>query len=244
MTQGKALLVRLVLNAKGKIALKKAKQGLAVQLEQSPFLNIFPDAHTQQTLQLMGRAADEHVTREVGTEICRREGIKAMIAGSIASLGQHYVLGLDAIDCRSGETLARTQDEASSKEEVLHVLSRAAAQLRGRLGESMASIRQFGALLEVTTPSLDALQAYSLGMEQRRRGNTSAALSFYKQAVEIDPKFASAYAAIAALYGSAREPRLEDVLFEMRFHLGDQRRADFGIDGVGGGERRERDARE
>ena len=184
------------------------KQGLAVQLEQSPFLNIFPDARVQQTLRLMGRAPDERVDKEVGMEICRRDGIKALIAGSIASLGQHYVLALDAIDCRSGETLARTQDEAASKEEVLQVLSRAAAQLRGKLGESMASIQRYGALLEVSTKSLVALQAYSLGMEQRRKGNTSAALSFYKQAVEIDPQFASAYAAIAALYGGARELRL------------------------------------
>jgi len=184
------------------------KQGLAVQLEQSPFLNIFPDARVQQTLRLMGRSPDERVTRDLGAEICRREGIKAMIAGSIVALGRHYVLALDAIDGRNGETLARTQDEAASKEDVLHVLSQAAARLRGRLGESIASIKQFGALLEVTTPSLDALQAYSLGMEQRRKGNPAAALSFYKQAVELDPQFASAYGAMAALYGNAREPRL------------------------------------
>src|SRR5882724_12768635 len=137
------------------------KQGLAVQLGQSPFLNLFSDTRVRQTLRLMGRSPDERVTAEVGREICQRQGLNALITGSITSLGSHYVLTLEALNSQSGEVLAREQVEAESKEQVLKTLSQAAINLREKLVESLNSLQRFDAPLEVTTSVLEALKAYS-----------------------------------------------------------------------------------
>ena len=184
------------------------KQGLAVQLGQSPFLNLFSDTRVRQTLRLMGRSPDERVTAEVGREICQRQGLKALITGSIASLGSHYVLTLEALNSQSGEVLAREQAEAESKEQVLKTLSLAAINLREKLGESLNSLQRFDAPLEVTTSALEALKAYSLASDQSSRGKWLEAMEHYKHALELDPNFASAYSGLAVCYANTGQPKL------------------------------------
>ena len=184
------------------------KQGLAVQLEQSPYLNVFPDARVAAVMRLMRRPPGAPVTHDIALEICRREGIKALVVGSIVPLGSHYAITLEALDSRQSETLARIQVEAESKERVLHALSRAAAGLREKLGESLRSIQQFDALLERTTGSIEALRAYSLGHEIRTRGNFLAAIPFFQNAVELDPDFAYAWVDLATCYRNTRQPGL------------------------------------
>jgi serine/threonine protein kinase/tetratricopeptide (TPR) repeat protein len=173
------------------------KQALAVQLEQSPFLNIFPDERIQQTLRLMGRTSDVRVTRDVAREICERQGLKAMLIGSIAQLGSHYVIALEVVNARTGDVLARDQVEAESKEQVLSVLGKSATQLREKLGESLSTIQKFDALGRSTTSSLEALKAYSGARDLAAKSKTSEAISFMKRAVELDPQFASAYNGLA-----------------------------------------------
>jgi serine/threonine protein kinase/tetratricopeptide (TPR) repeat protein len=184
------------------------KQGLAVQLSQSPFLNLFPDARVRQTLRLMNHSPDERINADVGREICQRQGLKALITGSIAPLGSHYVLTLEAINSQSGEVLAREQVEAENKEDVLKALSQAASKLRQLLGESLSSIQKFDAPLEVTTSSLEALKAYSLADEEASRGKWLEAIPHYKSAAELDPNFASAYNGLGVCYANTGQPKL------------------------------------
>lgn len=177
------------------------KQALAAQLEQSPFLSIFPEQQARQTLRLMNRRADEKLTPEVAREICQRNGVKAMLSGTIAPLGSHFVLTLEAVNAATGDVIARQLAEADSKEQVLKTLGQAATELRAKLGESLGSIQKFDKPLEqVTTASLDALKAYSQGMELRLGGKDTAAVSFFKRAVELDDNFARAWADLATLY--------------------------------------------
>ena len=200
------------------------KQALAIQLEQTPFLNIFPEQRVRETLRLMNRSPDERVTREVAREICERQGIKAMLLGSISSLGSHYVITLEAADARTGDTLAREQVEAGSKEQVLRVLGEAATRLRVKLGESLASIQRFDAPLEqATTSSLEALRAYSLGIAQGSRGNFLEAIPFNKRAVELDPNFALAHRFLAVTYSNMGiEPDLARQHMTRAFELRDR----------------------
>jgi serine/threonine protein kinase len=174
------------------------KQGVAVQLAQSPYLNIFPEERARETLRLMGRsreqAQEEKITREVGREICQRRGIKALLVGTIASLGHNYVITLEMINSRSGEVIASQQTEAESREQVLKALGQAATRLRSKLGESLASIDQFNAPIEqATTASLEALQDFSVGVELQRRGQQDRAIPFFKRATERDSEFALAH---------------------------------------------------
>src|SRR5436190_3058433 len=146
------------------------KQALAVQLEQSPFLNIFPGERVRETLRYMGRSADERLTPDVARQLCQRESIKAVMNGSIATIGSQYVVGVDAISCQTGDTLAREQVEVEKKEQVLGAVGKAASRLRGKLGESLASIKKFDAPVEeATTSSLEALKAFSLGEDERAK---------------------------------------------------------------------------
>jgi serine/threonine protein kinase/tetratricopeptide (TPR) repeat protein len=175
------------------------KQALAVQLGQSPYLNILPEERVRQTLRFMGRPLDERLTREVAREICQREGIKAMLLGSISSLGENYAITLEAVNARTGDSLASEQAEVQGKEQVLTALGSAASRLRAKLGESLNSIEKFDRpLSEATTSSLEALRAFSLGDEQRMTGVEFHAIPFFKRAVELDPNFALAYARLAA----------------------------------------------
>src|SRR5579863_249859 len=140
------------------------RQGLAVQLEQSPFLSLISEQRTRETLHLMGRSPDTKLTPDVARDLCQRAGSKAYLSGSISSLGSQYVIGISAVDCQTGDSLIREQVTANSKERVLPALNEAATKLRGRLGESLKSVEKLATPIEqATTPSLDALQAYSLG---------------------------------------------------------------------------------
>lgn len=183
------------------------RQGLAVQLAQTPFLQLFSEPRTREVLKQMGRSPDELVTPEIGREICERQGLKAVITGDIATLGSHYVLTLEAISGPTGETLAREQIEALAKEQVLQTLSQAASNLRKKLGESLASVEKYSALLEFTTSSLPALRAFTLGMTEHRRVKNLEAIPFFQRAVELDPNFAVAWAYLAAMYSNTNQPQ-------------------------------------
>ena len=177
------------------------KQALAVQLGQTPFLNLFPEERVRETLRFMGRSPDDRITRDVGREICERQSIKAMLAGSIARLGTNYVITLEAIDPRSNDPFASEQVEADSKEKVLSSLGTAASNLRKKLGESLSSIQKYDVKIEqATTSSLEALKAYAMGDEERTKGRARESLVFYKRAVDLDPNFAMAYARIGVHY--------------------------------------------
>jgi tetratricopeptide (TPR) repeat protein len=179
------------------------RQALAVQLEQSPYLHILPDERVHKALTLMGRSTDERLTRPLALEVCEREGAKAMLAGGISRLGTNYVLDLEAVNCRTGDSLAREQKEAGRREQVLRTLGRAAGSLREKLGESLASIQKFDRPAEeATTASLEALRAYGAAQEQRLKGGDLSAVPLYKQAVELDPDFALAHARLGAIYGN------------------------------------------
>jgi eukaryotic-like serine/threonine-protein kinase len=177
-----------------------------VDLEQSPFLNVFPEQRAQRTLRLMGKAAETRVTQGVGREICEREGIKAMLVGAIANLGSQYVITLDAINSRTGDSLARAQGQAPSKEQVLKALGGVASEIRGRLGESLAMVQKFDKPIEeATTPSLDALKAYALGLNKRFQGDELGGIALLKHAIELDPNFAMAYARTAIAYWNLQD---------------------------------------
>src|SRR5262249_44125093 len=156
------------------------KQGLAAQLGQSPFINIFSDERARAALRFMGRSPDERITEVVGREICQRQGLKALLTGSISGLGRHYVITLEAINAQTGDAIAREQVEADSKEQVLRSLGDGATRLRRKLGESLASIQKFDVPVEqATTALLEALKAYSLGLEQHSKGKYFEAIPFY-----------------------------------------------------------------
>jgi tetratricopeptide (TPR) repeat protein len=184
------------------------RQGLAVQLQQSPFLLLFPDARMRQILPLMGHSPDETVTRDVAREVCQRQGVKAFIAGSIARFDQHYSITLEAVNSQTGESIALTQVEADAKDQILKALSRASTELRRKLGESLSSLERFDAPLELTTTSLDALKAVSRGYQETLKGRFSEAMAFYQRAVELDSNFAYAYAALSTLYYNTEQPGL------------------------------------
>ncbi len=182
------------------------KQGLSVQLEQSPFLDLLSERKVNQTLMLMGRPAGDRLTPEVTREVCQRTDSKAMLTGSIAALGDQYVIGLKAVDCNTGDMLAQAQQQAEGKEAVLKTLDKAAISLRGKLGESLSSVQKYATPVEeATTPSLEALKAYSLGRKMFFAKGNTAALPFLKRAVALDPNFAIAYRALSAVYGNLGE---------------------------------------
>jgi serine/threonine protein kinase/tetratricopeptide (TPR) repeat protein len=181
------------------------KQGLSVQLEQSPFLALVSEQRVNETLKLMGRPAGDRLTPEVTREVCERTGSKAMLTGSIAGLGSQYVIGLKAVNCSTGDVLAEAQEQAAGKETVLKALDAAAVSLRSKLGESLSSVQKYATpLAEATTPSLEALKAYSQGRTAGAKEGT-AALPFVKRAVDLDPDFAMAYAWMAGVYWDLNE---------------------------------------
>ena len=181
---------------------------LKAHLGQSPFLDIIPDQRIAEALQLMALRPDERLTHAVAREVCQRLSVKAMLEGSVAPLGSHYVVTLAATNCQTGESLARAQAEATSKERVLAELGEITSSIRTSLGESLPSIQRFAVPIEqVTTPSLAALKAYTLGLEERRRGRELESVAFFNQAIENDPEFASAYTSLSVVYGSVGELR-------------------------------------
>jgi tetratricopeptide (TPR) repeat protein/predicted Ser/Thr protein kinase len=178
------------------------RQGLSSQLEQSPFLNLLSDDRVGQTLSLMGKPKDTRLTPELARELCQRTASTAVLDGSIAQVGTQYLLTLKAVNCSNGESLASTQAQAGDKNRVLDALGKATSEIRSKLGESLSSVRRFDTPLEqATTPSLEALKAYSLGQEiLREKGDPAAAVPLFERAVRLDPNFAVAYAALGTSY--------------------------------------------
>ena len=183
------------------------KQGLIMELEQSPYLNILSDRHAGQVLRLMGQSPAAHLNETLAREVCIRSGSKAVVTGAITRLGGQYVIGLTAVNCATGDALVHLQTEATNKESVLTALGRAASRLREKLGESLNSIQKFDVPIEeATTPSLEALQAYGLGRRMAREKGSPADIPYYKLATELDPKFAVAYAALGVSYVNLAQP--------------------------------------
>ena len=210
------------------------KQGLSVQLEQSPFLDIVSGDKINATLRLMGHPPGERLTPEITREVCQRTGSRAMIAGSIAALGSQYVVGLKASDCNSGEVLAEAQEQAAGKEQVLKALNGAAVSLRGKLGESLSSVQKYATPLdEATTPSLEALQAYTLALKAiEERDDNPAVVAFTQRAIRLDPNFAAAYSLLGVGYHNLGQLNLgaesTRKAYELRQRVSERER--FGIE--------------
>ncbi|MGB6814856.1 MAG: protein kinase [Candidatus Sulfotelmatobacter sp.] len=182
------------------------RQALAVQLEQSPYLNIFPQERVRDTLRYMGHSPDERVTPDLARQVCQREGVKAVLNGTISAVGTQYVVGVDAVNCLTGDNLAREQVSVDKKEQVLGAVGKVASSLRSKLGESLASLQKFDAPVEeATTSSLEALKYFSLGEVERDKGSEQTSVPFYKHALELDPNFAVAYARLGQAYNNMGE---------------------------------------
>ncbi len=199
------------------------RQALAAQLGQSPFLNILSDGKVRGTLQLMGKPPDERLTQSVAQEICERAGGKAVLAGSIAQVGSRYNLILNAINCVTGDTFATADAAADTKDHVLDSLGKVGSEIRGKLGESLGSIQKFNTPIEAaTTPSLEALKAYSLGVETDYGRGDQESISFFKRAISLDPNFAVAYAKLGVIYGNLGQPNLAMENIEKAYDLRDR----------------------
>lgn len=186
------------------------QQGLTVQLEQSPFLSLVSGARIQQTLELMGKPGGAKLTPSVARGVCQRMGSKAYLAGSIANIGNQYVIGLTAVNCATGDSLVAEQVQAEGKEKVLDALGRAASAMREKLGESLSTVQKLDTPLEqATTPSIEALQAYSLARKtMTQNADFNAAVPLFQHAVALDPKFAMAYASLGTVYHNLGEGEL------------------------------------
>jgi eukaryotic-like serine/threonine-protein kinase len=199
------------------------KQAISVQLAQSPFLNILSDTKTRATLKLMAKPAGTKLTPDLARDLCQRAGSKAYIAGSIASLGSQYVIGVDAVNCQTGDSLAQEQVTAADKEHVLKALGGATTNLRKRLGESLASIQKFDTPIDdATTSSLEALKVLTLGRKVQQEKGSDAAIPYFKHAIELDPNFATAYAAMGAAYSNLQEPELASANLTKAYELRDR----------------------
>ena len=199
------------------------KKALAVDLGQSPYLNVFPDQKIRQTLQFMGRGPTDRITADVGREICLRDGIKAMLIGSIDSIGGQYAITLEATNTATGESLGRQQVQAERKEDVLNALHRAASKLRSQLGESLATVQKYDmSLSQATTSSLDALKALSMGDSKHNAGDELGALPIYQHAIELDPNFAMAYARLGTVYSNLQQTELSEKNRQKAFELRDR----------------------
>lgn len=182
------------------------RQGLSVQLEQSPFLRLISDDQIQQTLQMMGQKPDANLTPEIARELCERTGSAAVLDGSITQIGTPYLLTLKTVNCSNGESLASTETQASDKNHVLDALGKMALEMRNKLGESLSTVQKFDTpLAQATTPSLEALKVYSSGFKVAHTTGPAAGIPFYKHAIELDPNFALAYAMLSRAYGDIGE---------------------------------------
>jgi eukaryotic-like serine/threonine-protein kinase len=195
------------------------RQGLSVQLEQSPFLSIISDQKVRQTLKLMNQPPDAKLTSPIAREVCQRTGSAAVLDGSIAQIGTQYLLTLKAVNCESGESLASAEGQATDKNHVLAALGKTTSEIRNKLGESLSTVRAYNTpLMDATTPSLDALNAYTVGL-QKGKSNDAAAVPFFKRAIELDPEFASAYTGLATAYLNLGESGLARENFTKAFAL-------------------------
>ena len=196
------------------------KQGLRVQLEQSPFLNVLSDQQVDEQLKLMARSAGERLTPDLARDLCQRIGSKAVVNGTISNLGTHYVIGLNASNCHTGVGLASEQAEADSREHVLRALGQSVTRMRETLGESLATIQKYDAPIEqATTSSLEALKAYSLGLKARYTEGAPASIPFFQRAVELDPQFAMAYGRLSMGYDMGGKVGLKDETLRKAYDL-------------------------
>ena len=200
------------------------KQALAIQLRQTPFVNLLAEENVRETLRYMNRSPDERITKQIGSEICKRRGLKAFLIGSIASIGSNYAITLEAVNGQTGETIAVQQSEAERKEQVLKTLGDAALQLRKQLGESLPSLQKYNAPIEqATTSSLQALNVYSKGLEEIYRGDYKSALPLFDRAVELDPNFAEAYVWLSWTYANfgdyAKTAEFAEKAYGLRDHV-------------------------
>jgi eukaryotic-like serine/threonine-protein kinase len=196
------------------------RQGLSVQLEQSPFLSLVSEERIQQTLRLMGQPSDAKLTPAIARELCQRTGGKAVIDGSIAQIGVSYSLILKAVNCSNGESMTSTEAQASDKSRVLDSLGKAASEIRNKLGESHSTVQKFDTPLEqATTPSLEALQAFSLGDKKDHEGEPAAGLPFHQRAIQLDPNFALAYIGLGYEYAGIGETTLAAENFKKAYDL-------------------------
>ena len=201
------------------------RQGLAAQLDQSPNLGLISDTRIAQTMKLMAQPAQARLTSDLARQVCERTASDALIDGSISKLGSQYVLGLRALECRTGDLLAQDQETADTKEHVLHVLGIAAGNLRRRLGESLGSLEKYDAPPEgVTTGSLEALDAYGLGLQAHNRGDCPTAIAFYKQAISHDPEFAMAYGGMGVCDSGEAGVAATRKAYELRARVSDRER--------------------
>jgi eukaryotic-like serine/threonine-protein kinase len=199
------------------------KNALSVDLAQSPYLNVFPEQKVRQALEFMGRSGNDRVTSEVGREICVRDGIKAMLTGSIANLGSQYVITVEASNASNGESLAREQVQAASKEEVLNALHKAGSRLRSELGESLTSVKKYDMpLSQATTSSLEALKALTVGDMKHSEGQELEAIPNYQRAVELDPNFGMAYARLGTVYNNLGQNQTSEEYRKKAFELRDR----------------------
>jgi eukaryotic-like serine/threonine-protein kinase len=199
------------------------KQALAIQLEQSPFLNVLSDRRVSSTLKMMNRAADERLSYEVAREVCLRTNSKAMLQGSINSMGSHYIIALKAVNCQTGDTVASTQAEAANRDNVLKQLGEAGNDLREKLGESLISVKRYNKPLdEATTSSLEALQAFTTGRAMQAQKGDADSIPFHERAVALDPNFARAYAALGMAHNNLRESTAASENFRKAFERRDR----------------------
>jgi eukaryotic-like serine/threonine-protein kinase len=199
-------------------------KALEVKLTESPFLSLFPEADVRQTMRTMRHDPNERVTQEMGVEICKRQGLKAVVVPEIAAVGSRYLITLEAIDARNQKSIARRQEEAESKDQVIAALGKAGSQLRRRLGESLSSLEKYNAPLDLaTTSSLEALQAYRTGQTLYRSGKRREAITFSERAVELDPQFCSAFSLLGSAYHSIGDEQASRKNFARAFELKDRR---------------------
>jgi tetratricopeptide (TPR) repeat protein len=204
------------------------RQALSLKLMESPLLNLLSDDKMRGTLRLMGNDSNRPVTPQLGREICERNGLRAVVSGQIAQLGTNYILQLDAANCASGEVLARAGAEVSEKNAVLRALGKAAIELRGKLGESLSSIQKFDKPFDGTSSSLEALKSYTMALKARREGKFTDVIALFQRAIELDPNFASAYAALSVEYSNLRQAEkaaeYSRKAFELRDHVTEKER--------------------
>jgi eukaryotic-like serine/threonine-protein kinase len=224
LTEKDTILLSDLVNTTGDPVFDDAlKQALAVSLEQSPFLSLISNDQVQQTLRYMGRPANTALSQDVAREVCQRTQSKAMLTGTVSQLGSQYVVTLEAVNCSTGASLLRVGADAPAKDKVLQALGKAAAELRGKLGESLASIQKFDAPLEqATTNSLEALKAFSLGRKAVHEKGSAAGIPFFKRAIELDPNFADAYWSAAAMYANIGETALASEYAHRAYELRDR----------------------
>ena len=217
------LLASFVNNTGDPIFDNSLDKALEVKLTESPFLSLFPDAAARETMRTMRHDPNERVTRELGIEICKRQGLKAVVVPEIAAVGSRYLITLEAIDPLNQRSIARQQEEAETKDKVIAALGKAGSQLRRRLGESLSSLEKYNASLDLaTTSSLEALEAYRTGQTLYRSGKRGEAIAFFERAVELDSQFCSAYSMLGSVYHSIGDDQASRKNFARAFELRDR----------------------